>query len=143
MADEDKPRTLGDFLRAKRQAANMTQQRLAELVGVDQAYIVRLERNQRRNPSGEVLQGIADALSVDVSDLLTYVGVRPSLPEPQAYLRQYYGLTDEEARTQAALLEERNRNQTTKQSNQTSDTLKGGKHERNQRSAARTTTHDA
>jgi len=113
MADEDKPRTLGDFLRTKRQAANMTQQRLAELVGVDQAYIVRLERNQRRNPSGEVLQGIADALSVDVSDLLPYVGVRPSLPEPQAYLRQYYGLTDQEARTQAALLEERNRKQTT------------------------------
>lgn len=101
--------SLGQFLRQKREQAGMSIRGLAGVVGVDSGYITRLESGQRNNPSAEVLQGIADALEIDVNDLLAYVGVRPSYPEPVVYFRKVYGMTDEEAREAATLLEQRSR----------------------------------
>jgi hypothetical protein len=61
----------------------------------------------RKNPSGEVLQGIADALKLDVNDLLAFVGVRPSYPEPVMYFRKVYGMTVKEAKEAVELLDNR------------------------------------
>src|SRR6266576_482017 len=97
MAGSSKPDNLADFLHQARESAGMSKRQLADTIGVDIAYIVRLENGERKNPSGEVLQGIADALKIDVNDLLAFVGVRPSYPEPVMYFRKVYGMTVKEA----------------------------------------------
>lgn len=47
----------------------MTQVRLAEAAGLDQADVSRIERGQRE-PSGHTLRGLAEALDVTVDDLV-------------------------------------------------------------------------
>jgi len=101
------PSALGEFLRTERERVGISKRQLAEAIGVDHAYIIKLENGERKNPSGEVLQGIADALKIDVAELLAFVGVRPSYPEPTVYFRKVYGMTDQEAREAAKLLEKR------------------------------------
>lgn len=107
MAGNTKPDNLGDFLYQARELAGLSKRELARTIGVDVAYIVRLERGERRNPSGEVLQGLADALVLDVNDLLGYVGVKPSYPEPVVYFRKVYGMTAKEAKEAAEQLDNR------------------------------------
>lgn len=52
-----------------RKAQNLTQQKLAKKVNVSRIYVQALESN-RRLPSMKLLQRLAPALEVDVTDLL-------------------------------------------------------------------------
>lgn len=58
------------------------------------------------NPSAAVLQKLADALELDASELLTFIGVGPSstLPSPRVYFRRKFGMTDQEAARLARLI---------------------------------------
>jgi len=53
-----------------RRAKRITQQKLAENVGVTQAYICALENGKKTNPSITVVMDIATALDVTVEELL-------------------------------------------------------------------------
>lgn len=55
--------TYGEFLRARRTAAGLTQERLAEISGVQQSTIAALERG-RRQPSDDARRRLADALLI-------------------------------------------------------------------------------
>ncbi len=58
---------LGPLLRQLRRERSMTQQELARRSGVGQTYVSELERGVRTNPSREVVQSLADALSVPIA----------------------------------------------------------------------------
>ena len=61
--------TLGLRIRTLRKARKMTQQQLADATEVSRIYIQALESN-RRLPSMKLLQKLAPALNVEVTDLL-------------------------------------------------------------------------
>ena len=52
-------------LRDARRERNLTQEQLAELAGVDQATISKLERDETTKPSWEIVGRIARALGID------------------------------------------------------------------------------
>lgn len=62
------PRTLGKKLKRARSQVDMTQEDLADKVGLSRAYIGFIEQG-RNVPSIETLQKIANALKVKLSDL--------------------------------------------------------------------------
>ena len=62
--------SLGLRIKTMRKARGFTQQKLAEMVGVSRTYIQTLESN-RRLPSMKLLQNLARALDVSLSDLVS------------------------------------------------------------------------
>ena len=63
-------RTLGQNMRLLRRTKGMTQEMLAEMVGVSGSYVGYLERGSK-SPSLKLLAEVAEALGVDPSLLLT------------------------------------------------------------------------
>ncbi len=61
--------SLGNRIKSLRKAQHLTQQRLADKVEVSRIYVQALESN-RRLPSMKLLQKLAPALNVEVTDLL-------------------------------------------------------------------------
>lgn len=78
-AQRERP-AYGQHLAALREAAGLTQQQLADKLGVQQSNIAFWERWEKP-PRGEVLAKLADALAVSVDVLL---GVTPPKPKRQA-----------------------------------------------------------
>jgi len=64
------PRELGRRLKEARTRVNLTQQALADRVGVHRVYIAHLETGARTSPSLAVLDRLAKALKVKLVDLL-------------------------------------------------------------------------
>lgn len=62
------PKTLGKKVQKLRKAAKLTQEELAEKVGVSRAYMGYIEQG-RNTPSLEVLEKIARVLKIKLSDL--------------------------------------------------------------------------
>lgn len=98
--------TLGDYLRMARQQAGYSIRELAKLVSVHFSYLARLENGETAHPSPDLLQRLAEVLQVDAAELLTYIGVKPALPEPRAYFRRKLGVNAEEADVLARLIED-------------------------------------
>ena len=65
---------LGQFIRAQRDAAQMSVRRLAETAGVSNPYLSQIERGLRK-PSAEILQQIAKALRISVESLYVQAGI--------------------------------------------------------------------
>ena len=61
----------GNRLKQCRKLAGLTQETLAERAGVCSKYIGELERG-RKNPSLEVLQRLASALNIELSEFLGF-----------------------------------------------------------------------
>ena len=53
-----------------RKTKRISQKKLAEQVGVSQAYICALERGDLKNPSATVIKGIARSLGIRASKVL-------------------------------------------------------------------------
>lgn len=98
--------TLGAHLRAAREQAGLTVRDLAARAGITHPYLVRLENGEKRHPAADILMRLARALGIDDSELLAYIGVTPSLPEPRAYFRRKFGVDADEAEILARLIEE-------------------------------------
>jgi transcriptional regulator with XRE-family HTH domain len=64
------PKRLASMLKAKREDRGLTQIDLAKLAKVSQAYVASLEAGSKKNPSLAVLQRLAKALGVPVTELL-------------------------------------------------------------------------
>ena len=65
---------LGQFIRAQRDAAQMSVRRLADAAGVSNPYLSQIERGLRK-PSAEILQQIAKALRISVETLYVHAGI--------------------------------------------------------------------
>lgn len=121
--------TLGEFIRAYREQNNLSQRQFAERSGVSNGYISMLEKNenpktgQPLSPSMPVLKKIAQAMSMTVNDLCTYVEdmaidlgttvidyedaqekLRIILTEPEYAMLRAFQAADERAREDALLL---------------------------------------
>ena len=66
--------TLGQFIRAQRQLANLSLRQMAELAHVSNPYLSQVERGLYR-PSAEVLKGIADALKLSAQSMYARAGL--------------------------------------------------------------------
>ena len=71
---------IGEFLKVLRKERGLTQEQLAEIVGVDFRYISFIE-NARSFPSCELIEKLSNALNVDYADLFSF---------DEALSRQHY-----------------------------------------------------
>jgi transcriptional regulator with XRE-family HTH domain len=67
---------VGGFIRHRRQLAQMSVRRLAELADVSNPYLSQVERGLRK-PSAEILQQVANALKISVETLYVKAGFLP------------------------------------------------------------------
>jgi transcriptional regulator with XRE-family HTH domain len=65
---------LGDFIRKRRQQANLSLRQLAEKTRLSNPYLSQIERGLHQ-PSMRVIKLIADALNVSAETLLTQAGL--------------------------------------------------------------------
>lgn len=71
---------LGSFIKAQREAAQVSVRQLAEKAGVSNPYLSQIERGLRK-PSADVLKQIAKALRVSAEVLYVQAGIlEPSEP---------------------------------------------------------------
>ncbi len=68
----DLQETLGHVIRRERQDHNLTMKELGEKSGLSEIYIGEIERGQKY-PSAKVLESIAQALGLDIAELLELV----------------------------------------------------------------------
>lgn len=71
-----RPASLGEFIAARRHAAEMSLRQLAERAGISNPYVSQIERGLRK-PSAEVLASLAQALQVSAGTLYHYAGNEP------------------------------------------------------------------
>jgi transcriptional regulator with XRE-family HTH domain len=102
-SDASKP-TLANTMRQAREAAGLSVRQLAPLVGAHHSVLARIEAGDTTRPTPELLQRIAEALKIDVAELLAFIGVKS--PEPKTYFRKAYGLTPEQADEAAERMEQ-------------------------------------
>jgi HTH-type transcriptional regulator, competence development regulator len=82
----------GSHLRDLRKRCRMTQQQLADAVGIDFTYLSKIENDRVDPPSQETIRKLASALEVNADDLILRAGkVDPALKvaaaaEPQLAL---------------------------------------------------------
>jgi transcriptional regulator with XRE-family HTH domain len=68
---------LGDWIKREREARDWTLAELGERVGTSGAYIQHLEAGRRKDPRGDILEGLARAFGVSIEQQLR----REGLPE--------------------------------------------------------------
>lgn len=78
------PPTLASVIRQAREAAELSIRQLAQVVGAHHSLLARIEAGKVTRPSPDMVQRIAEALELDSSELLAFIGVKPSsvLPLP-------------------------------------------------------------
>lgn len=118
--------SLASYLRAARERTGLSQRKVAQKAGIDNSYLARLESGEvATRPDPEYLQRICDALGIDSADVMSFIGVKPSLPEPRAYFRRKLGVSADDAEILARLVEEYRTRQTKEgddeETNETSD----------------------
>jgi transcriptional regulator with XRE-family HTH domain len=97
---DDQLHSLGAFIRAQRQLANLSLRQMADLAHVSNPYLSQLERGLHE-PSVRVLQSIARALNVSAETLLTHAGIdddasAADLPDTESAIRADARLSDEQ-----------------------------------------------
>lgn len=124
----DKQKSLGAYLRAARQQAGLSLRDLERLTGIGNSYLVKLENNQKTNPSAEVLQRIAEALELDASELLAFIGIKEAstLPPLRGYFRRKLGVDADEAEVLAQLVESYRKNREEEPPHDKTETNEGG-----------------
>ncbi len=65
---------LGAYIRSQREGARLSLRKLAHMAGVSNPYLSQIERGLR-NPSAEILQGIARALEISSETLYVRAGL--------------------------------------------------------------------
>ncbi len=72
------PRKFGTKIRELRIRARLTQQELADKVGIDFTYLSKIESGAKPSPSRRVILQLAEALNADKDELLVWGGKMPS-----------------------------------------------------------------
>lgn len=69
-------RSVGTFIRAQRQLANLSLRQLSSMADVSNAYLSQIERGLHE-PSIRVLRSVSEALGLDPETMLTRAGLLP------------------------------------------------------------------
>ena len=72
-ADEDQLAAFGEFVRAQRRLAQVSQRNLARMSGVSDSYLSQIERGNYR-PSPQVVKALAQAFGLEPKQLYTMLG---------------------------------------------------------------------
>ena len=70
---DDQLRAFGEFVRAQRRLAQVSQRNLARMSGVSDSYLSQLERGNYR-PSPQVVKALATAFGLEPKQLYTMLG---------------------------------------------------------------------
>jgi transcriptional regulator with XRE-family HTH domain len=81
-ASDNVLRAFGEFVRAQRRLAQVSQRHLAKMSGVSDSYLSQIERGNYR-PSPEVAKALAQAFNLQPKQLYTMLGFMDD-DEPQA-----------------------------------------------------------
>ncbi len=73
--DQDSSGRLGEFIRAQRRLAELSQRELARLADVSDTYVSQLERGLHQ-PTIKVLRSIASALDIRADTMMRHAGWR-------------------------------------------------------------------
>lgn len=71
--DDEMLRAFGDFVRAQRRLAQVSQRNLARMAGVSDSYLSQLERGNYR-PSPQVAKALAQAFGLEPKQLYMMLG---------------------------------------------------------------------
>lgn len=74
------PRNFADKLLFFRQKKKLTCKELGQLAGIDSAYVNRHELGKRRAPSYPIIKSLANALNVEITDLIDIDSKQDVLP---------------------------------------------------------------
>jgi transcriptional regulator with XRE-family HTH domain len=94
-SDDPVEQTLGGYLRAQRELAELTLNQFAASVGISNAYLSQIERGLRR-PSSTVLSSIAQGLHLSADVVEAHVPGKPAgarRPEALTAIERDPGLT--------------------------------------------------
>jgi transcriptional regulator with XRE-family HTH domain len=76
---------LGDWIKEQRERCELSQQEVADAIGVRQSYVSRLEKNKAQRPSPEVLSRLAATFGASVEDAYQAAGlISPPVEDLQA-----------------------------------------------------------
>jgi transcriptional regulator with XRE-family HTH domain len=73
MEDDDQLAAFGEFVRAQRRLAQVSQRNLARMSGVSDSYLSQIERGNYR-PSPQVLKALAQAFGLEPKQLYKMLG---------------------------------------------------------------------
>ncbi|MEU8944246.1 helix-turn-helix transcriptional regulator [Streptomyces sp. NPDC048489] len=98
----------GRRVKAARQHAGLSLRGLADKTGISPSYLSKLENAEKTNPSAEILQRIAETLSLSLHELLGDGSARTQgdLPELRDYLCRKFGVSADKADAIAVQIEE-------------------------------------
>ena len=89
---------LGARIKELRRIKSLSQEQLAELVGLAPKFISRIEVG-RSSPSLETIENIARALQVEIRDLFEFVHLQPGEITPQAIQELLQDMDEKTAKT--------------------------------------------
>ena len=98
--------SLGEYLQAARATSGLSQRQAALKGGMHHSFLARLESGEVKGPDPALLQQYCDAIGADAGTALSYLGVKPILPEPRMYFRKAYGVDEVDAEAIAQLIAE-------------------------------------
>jgi transcriptional regulator with XRE-family HTH domain len=87
---------MGSILRGARESKGLTQESLAEQIGVSTRTIIAIEKNQR-NPTCDVLYRLIRALNIS-ADLILNTGLALFTAEQDQYIREFLSYNEREQR---------------------------------------------
>lgn len=92
--------TLGDFIKEKRKAANISLQKLGDTVGISDSEMMKIENGARKNPHWQTLCKIAESLNIHPFEILLTAGyISQDDINPQLLIRGLEKLSKEEVKT--------------------------------------------
>lgn len=96
---------LGRFLKARRNTLGLSTYQVAELAGIPQSTLFRIEQGEYAAPRPDKIARIATALELPVSELFARMGYlnADDLPDLDTYLGLKYGLEPQRRREVAQL----------------------------------------
>src|SRR5437773_479510 len=94
---------VGNRIRDERQKAGMSLAKFAQVTELSKTYLVRLETDERSNPSLDVLHRIAEALDITVADLLGRPRLAYDADSDEAMSSSLRAFVDEEGLSQAEI----------------------------------------
>ena len=92
---ENLQKQVGNRIRAQRKAQGLSQEHLAEQASLHPTYIGEIERGDT-NPSLATLQSVADALRINIGDLIPSPTLKEPTSETELLTSQILGLVRSE-----------------------------------------------
>jgi len=82
MSDREPWSSVGDFIKAQRELANLSLRQLAEMASISNPYLGQIERGIYK-PSADVLKNIASALRISAESMYAQAGLLDDAPDAE------------------------------------------------------------